>query len=326
MRSALYPVVVALWLLQAAPALAQGNPQSVPQPIKVNDNTRGISLAIPGNGWYIQSNSYNLEAYPLNDSGVSVRISEAYSSKLTVDDIYADEKEFMKESLPGAVFIRENEKFMFPGNIAAVAMTFKNPSVLEIKRTIFFIHRGQRYQMVFLSPEAKLPSYKEDFSLVLRSLSFYEPSQSGMEVIHPKLGARASTPSNDKGWYVQADHRAFDLIFQNQTSYKKEVVITMEFDESVSAASLQTAYDQRAADIKRNLPGAQYVSENQKAMLGATEALSLTYKNTSKLTVHRVMVYLRQGATQEFRFSLFDSVFEKYKPDLSAIMKSVRIE
>lgn len=306
---------------------AQANPQMLAQPVKINDGTRGITMAVPGKGWYIQSNSYNIEGTPLNDSAVSVRISDSYSSKLTADEMYADEKEYMKESMPGAVFMKENEKFTFPGGVSAVSMTYKDPSILEIKRVIFFIHRGERYEMTFSISEAKFPNYKEDFSQILKSIAFFEPAVPGMEVVHPKLGARVSTPSNDKGWYVQADDRAFDLIFQNQQSYEKEVVITMEFDESIPATSLQAAYDQRAAAIKKSLPGAQYVAENQKAQIGgAAEALSITYKNLSKLTVHRVMIFVRNGATQEMRFSLFDSVFEKYKPELSTILKGLKIE
>lgn len=322
-------LLLCFFLVLGAPQLvySQGLPQDPSQVVRLNDNTRGISFAVPATNWYIVSNSYRMEAYPVAEGTVSVNISDSYSSKLTADEMYQDEKDFMKESMPGAIFLKENEKLTLAGNIGAVSMSYKDPSSLEFKRIIFFIHRGQRYQMTFTLPEAKIEQYKPDFATIFKSLNFFEPTQPGIEIVHAKLGARASTPSNDKGWLAQADNRALDIIFENPQTYEKEVVITMEFDESITASSLQTAYDQRVSEIKRNLPGGQFLTENQKVQLGAaTEALSITYKNPSKMTVHRVMVFQRQGQTQELRVSLFDNVFEKFKPTLTTIIKNIKIE
>lgn len=172
MKSKILGAFVMLWMV-IGQAQAQGTTAVATSPgMVLDDPSRGIKMTAPNGLWSVSGSKYSisLNHSTYYDAGVSLR--KSYYTVATAQDAYAQRKKSLGSSLPGAIFLKENETLTL-GSVQAVAMTYKNPSDLKIIREIMLVHRGVPYELEFRAKEENFDKVKADFGAILQTMSLY---------------------------------------------------------------------------------------------------------------------------------------------------------
>lgn len=142
---------------------------TVAQGFKLIDASRGLEFTAPNSTWGLHASDHSISFNHSTLFDAHVTLKKSWYTVANSQQAYDKRKESLKSYLPGAVFVKENEAITLSDSIAAVSMTYKNPSDLKVKREIMFVHKGQAYELVFEAKEENFPSVKEDFGFILKN-------------------------------------------------------------------------------------------------------------------------------------------------------------
>lgn len=139
----------------------------------LKDYDRGTEFSTPNASWNISDNKTTITISHQKHYDALVMLKKSWFQGTDAKQIYDARKKSLASYLPGAIFIRENQNITVGGSVTAVSMTYKNPADLKVVREVFFIHKGQAYELVFQAKEATFPTVKDEFGSILNSMKLF---------------------------------------------------------------------------------------------------------------------------------------------------------
>ncbi|MCP5464216.1 MAG: hypothetical protein H7A33_04235 [Deltaproteobacteria bacterium] len=170
-------LVIVLLAFFSLPVLAQAPDTTAAKTndkgIILQDPNRGITIEAPNASWGVNAGKYTISLNHVSFFDAHVTLKKSWYSVTTAQEAYEKRKASLKSYMPGAVFLKENEKLSIGDNVAAMSMIYKNPSDLKVLREIVFVHRGQPYELVFQAKDENFQKVKEEFGFILENLKLF---------------------------------------------------------------------------------------------------------------------------------------------------------
>lgn len=285
------------------------------------DATNGIKVVGPGanTDWTGDLDQEGFDRISLSHDVCKIKLKEHYVRDTPPDKAHEEELAYIAKTMPGAMYLKKGEKVKV-GGVDAVSLTYKNPATLDVKRIVFFSHRGVTYRLTFDFAEKDFATVKDDLAFIFSHIALFEPTAE-LDTVrsHPNAVA-IKAPS--KSWTLEGFGVNAGLVVISGDDYHRDAVVQLKGEDS-GGKTLDEVYSAHRENLKYDYSGAEYVSEGERLKVAGVDAIGVTFKPFDNRIVNRDILFIHKGRSIRLRFGAVEENWDKHKADFSRILKEL---